>query len=163
VTYTYRDPVDTINYTYRVDVVPGQPRWIEDAREAGGRRLNPAAFQVPAGAFGSRDQVNHGSEPRNSMRGFPTWQADVAVHKQIRLTARTSAQWRVEVHNVLNHPNFAQPDTSIGTVIGATGQLIPAAQFGRVTQTRGGFGGGAGIAATTGGARSVRLALRFTF
>jgi hypothetical protein len=31
-------------------------------------------------------------------------------------------QLHAETHNILNHPYFSQPDTSLGTAIGATGQ-----------------------------------------
>ncbi len=162
VTYNYMDPVDTINYTYRVDRVPDHPVWIKDGRAPGGRRLNPAAFQVPASAYASRNEVTHGNERRNGLRGFGTWSADAVVQKQIRIAASRTASLRAEVHNVFNHPNFSQPDTSIGTVIGATGQFIPGSLFGRITGTGGAFGGG-GMAVATGGARTIQLALRFTF
>lgn len=167
ITYGYVDPVDTITYTYRVDVVPGQPIWLKDGNAPGGRRLNPAAFQLPSSALGAgaRNEVTHGNEIRNGVRGFGSWQADMTLQKNIRIAGRRTAQLRAEAHNVFNHPNFAQPDASIGTVVGATGQFIPGAQFGRVTGSFGGGFGGAGIgsATPTGGARTVQLALRFTF
>jgi len=162
VTYGYIDPVDTITYTYRVDVIPGQSLWIKDGRAPGHRRLNPAAFAVPSSAYTSRNEVTHGNEARNGLRGFGTWYADAVVQKQIRIAAGRSVQLRAEIHNVFNHPNFSQPDASIGTVLGATGQFIPGAQFGRVTGTGGGPGGG-GILGATGAARTIQLALRFTF
>lgn len=164
VTYGYTDPVDTITYTYRVDVVAGEPVWLKDPQAIGGRRLNPTAFRVPAGAFGagSRNQVTHGNEQRNGVRGFGAWYADIVVQKEVRLATRRTLQIRAQAHNVFNHRNVSQPDTSIGTVIGATGQFIPAPLFGRVTQSFGG-GGGLGSAVSTGGARTVQLALRVTF
>jgi hypothetical protein len=165
VTYAYTDPVDTISYTYRVDIVQGEPIWLADPSAPGGRMLNPAAFRLPASALGAgtRNQVNHGNEPRNGVRGFGTWQADLALQKQIRLAGRRSAQIRAEAHNVFNHPNFSQPDASIGRVIGATGQFIPAPLFGRVTGSGGFGGGGFGSVTSTGGARTIQLALRLNF
>ena len=77
-------------------------------------------------------------------------------------TVTVMLQIRAQAHNVFNHRNVSQPDTSIGTVIGATGQFVPAPLFGRVTQTFGG-GGGFGSAVSIGGARTVQLALRVTF
>jgi carboxypeptidase family protein len=164
VTYNYTDPVDNINYNYRVDVIDGQPLWIKDGKAAGHRRLNPAAFALPSGAFGSRNEVTHGNEARNGLRGFGTWSADGALQKQFRIAASRSVQLRAEVHNVFNHPNFSQPDASIGTLIGATGQFIPGPLFGRITGTGGAFGGGpGGGASSTGGARTIQLALRFAY
>ena len=165
VTYNYTDPVDTINYAYRVDIVEGQPVWINDGRAPGRRRLNPAAFAVPSSAYGARNEVTHGNEARNGLRGFGMWSADGVLQKQLRLAANRTVQLRAEVHNVFNHPNFSQPDTSLGTVIGATGQFIPGPLFGRITGTGGALGGsgGGGTASPMGGARTIQLALRFSF
>ncbi len=167
VTYAYRDPVDNLLYPYRVDLIAGEPVWMADGRAPGGRRLNPAAFRVPASAFGAgaRNQVGHGNEPRNGVRGFASWQADLALQRQVRLGGRRTAQLRAEAYNVLNHPNFAQPNASLGTIIGATGQFIPTPLFGRVTGSGGlGFlGGGIGPTTPTGGARTIQLVLRLNF
>jgi len=163
VTYNYTDPIDTINYTYRVDVMPGESVWIRDGKAPGGRRLNAAAFAIPSSAFGSRNEVTHGNERRNGLRGFSTWSADGVLQKQVRLAASRSVQLRAEVHNVFNHPNFSQPDTSLGTVIGATGQFIPGPLFGRITGTGGVIGAPGSGASATGGARTIQLAVRFGF
>jgi hypothetical protein len=174
VTYNYTDSVDTINYAYRVDVVEGQPVWIKDGKAPGHRRLNPAAFAIPSSAYSTRNEVTHGNEQRNGLRGFGTWSADGVLQKQLRLPARRTErsagaaanrtmQLRAEVHNIFNHPNFSQPDTSLGTVIGATGQFIPGPLFGRITATGGALGGPGGIASPTGGARTIQLALRISF
>ena len=164
VTYNYTDPIDNINYTYRVDVMPGEPVWIRDGKAPGHRRLNTAAFAIPSSAFGSRNEVTHGNEGRNGLRGFSTWSADGVLQKQLRLAATRTVQLRAEVHNVFNHPNFSQPDTSLGTVIGATGQFIPGPLFGRIAGTGGVIGApGGGGASATGGARTIQLAVRFGF
>jgi hypothetical protein len=163
VTYNYTDPIDNINYTYRVDVTPGESLWIRDGKAPGHRRLNAAAFAIPSSAFGSRNEVTHGNERRNGLRGFSTWSADGVLQKQLRLAASRTVQLRAEVHNVFNHPNFSQPDTSLGTVIGATGQFIPGALFGRITGTGGAIGAPSGGANATGGARTIQLAVRFGF
>jgi len=167
VTYAYRDPVDNLLYPYRADVVREEPIWIADGRAPGGRRLNPAAFRVPASArtAPSRNLVSHGAQTRNSVRGFASWQADLALQRQLRMGGRRALQLRAEAYNVLNRPNFAQPDASVGTLVGATGQFIPAALFGRITGSGGpGLpGGGIGPAMATGGARTVQLVLRLHF
>ncbi|MBI3046754.1 MAG: TonB-dependent receptor [Acidobacteria bacterium] len=167
VTYAYRDPVDTILYTYRVDLVAGEPIWLKDGSAPGGRRLNPAAFAVPSGvrAGAVRNTIGHGNEPRNGVRGFGLWQADLALQRQLRLGGRRAVQLRAEAYNVLNRPSFAQPDASIGTVVGATGQFIPAPLFGRITGS-GGFGigpGAIGTLAPTGGPRTIQLVVRLNF
>ncbi len=166
VTFTYRDPVDGIDYPYRVDVVSGQSTWLDDPKAPGGRRLNPAAFAVPASAFGAeaRNQVTHGNESRKGVRGFGTWQADFVLRRQFTISGTRSLQLRAEAYNVFNNPNFSQPDVSIGTVIGSTGQFVPSPFFGRSTQSGGGFGPGIGGPSTSaGGARSVQLGFRLAF
>jgi len=163
VTYNYTDPIDSLNYTYRVDVLPGESVWLGDGKAPGGRRLNAAAFAIPASAFASRNEVTHGNERRNGLRGFSTWSADGVLQKQVRLGPNRTVQLRAEVHNVFNHPNFSQPDTSLGTVIGATGQFIPGPLFGRITGTGGVIGAPVGGASATGGARTIQLAVRVGF
>ena len=168
VRYTYQDPADTLNYPYRVDLVPGQPFWIADASAPGGKRLNLAAFAVPGSAFGagSRNQVDHGNETRNGVRGFGMWQADFVLRREVVLPHGRSAQFRVDVFNVFNNPSFSEPDVSIGTVVGATGRFIPATQFGLATQSfaRGtSASGGLSSAYATGAARAVQLAVRVSF
>ena len=143
--------------------MPGESVWIRDGKAPGGRRLNAAAFAIPASAFASRNEVTHGNERRNGLRGFSTWSADGVLQKQVRLAAGRSVQLRAEVHNVFNHPNFSQPDTSLGTVIGATGQFIPGPLFGRITGTGGVIGAPGSGASATGGARTIQLAVRFGF
>ena len=74
----------------------------------------------------------------------------------VKLNQSVLDSWRL--------PNFSQPDASIGTLIGATGQFIPGPLFGRITGTGGAFGGGpGGGASSTGGARTIQLALRFAY
>ena len=108
--------------------------------------------------------MTHGNEARNALRGFGTWSADGVLQKDVRLVSNRTVQLRAEVHNVFNHPNFSQPDTSLGTVVGATGQFVPGPLFGRITATGGALGGPVGgTASATGGARTIQLALRLLF
>jgi hypothetical protein len=62
------------------DFVPGQPFWIPDVNQPGGRILNPKAFAIPSG--------NDGNFPRNSLRGFPFNQADIALRRRFNLHER---------------------------------------------------------------------------
>ena len=65
------------------DVVPGEPIWIADPAAAGGRRLNPAAFTLPAAG-------QQGNAGRNRVRGFPFSQVDVALRRSFRLRDRAA-------------------------------------------------------------------------
>ncbi len=81
--------------------------------------LNPAAFQMPAsGTFGNLG--------RNTIFGPDLVQLDASLSRQVRVREKFVAQFRGEVFNVQNHPNFAAPNTTFGT-----------AAFGRILSTVG--------------------------
>ncbi len=56
-----------------------------------------------------------GNSTKGQFHGLPFWQADASITKRQKLTERFSAEFRYEVFNFLNHPNFAQPNGTIGT------------------------------------------------
>jgi hypothetical protein len=86
----------------RPDLVPGQPIWIKNADAGGGRSLNPAAFAIPA-------TVRQGTEGRNDIRGFGLTQVDLSLGRLFPIRERCKFQFRVDVFNLLNHPNFTNP------------------------------------------------------
>jgi hypothetical protein len=82
--------------------VADQPLYLYGSQYPGGKRYNPDAFVEVGG-----DQK--GNLGRNTLRGFDAWQVDFALHRQIRIAENVSMEFRAEVFNVLNHPNFANP------------------------------------------------------
>ncbi|MGH9763465.1 MAG: hypothetical protein ACREAC_21750, partial [Blastocatellia bacterium] len=50
-----------------------------------------------------------GNEGRNSLVGPTFREMDFAIFKDLPITERLTAQLRVEVYNLLNHPNFSNP------------------------------------------------------
>lgn len=64
--------------------------------------LNPAAFTVPAGTFGSVG--------RNTLRGPGLSNLDVSLVKQTVFGEDRRLEFRAEFFNALNHPNFALPN-----------------------------------------------------
>ncbi len=100
--------------------------------------LNPAAYKVPAtGTFGNLG--------RNTEYGPTMHSVDFAVIKNTTIAENKNLQFRAEFFNLPNHPNLAQPDS---TLLSAT--------FGRVLRT---FGTTIGM----GTARQIQMALRFSF
>jgi len=80
--------------TFAGSNTPGSP---------GHPQINPAAFAAPPnGQFGDLGR-NTGRGP-----GFTQWDLSFAKTTQIR--ERLSVQFRGELFNILNHPNFANPD-----------------------------------------------------
>jgi hypothetical protein len=88
--------------TSRPDIVPGQPVWISDPAAPGGKRINPAAFSIPA-------TVRQGTEARNDIAGFGLTQVDVSLGRRFSLPGRMSLQMRADAFNLFNHPNFTNP------------------------------------------------------
>ena len=134
------------------DVVPGVPFWIEDPAAAGGRRVNPSAFTLPP----TGEQGNAG---RNSLRGFPFSQVDLAFRRTFLLRDGLRLSVRAEAFNLLNHPNFLNPSAT---------DRLGSLNFGRATQMANrGFGGVQGPALQqfyeSGGPRSMQLSLRIDF
>jgi hypothetical protein len=107
---------------------------------------NPSpAMWLNAAAFAVAPRGRYGTSGRNPLTGPGFHQMDVSVMKDFALRERLRTQLRVEFFNVLNHPNFAQPNAVAGTP-----------NFGRIFNTYGrtiGFGT----------ARQVQLALRLQF
>jgi hypothetical protein len=86
----------------RPNRVPGLPVWLTDPTVAGRRRLNPAAFSLPASG-------TQGTLGRNAIGGNGLTQVDVSLRREIPLFRGISAEVGLNVFNVLNHPAFADP------------------------------------------------------
>jgi hypothetical protein len=84
--------------------------------------FNKAAFAVPdAGTFAF--------QPRNSLRNPGTWNLDGAMRKNFPTWERQVLQFRFEMYNVLNHPNWGGANSnptsgSFGLVTGKSGNRV---------------------------------------
>jgi hypothetical protein len=65
---------------------------------------NPNAFVT--GPFGRAGDVG-----RNAFHGPNFGNADVTLAKQTKIFEHVTIETRIEVYNLLNHPNFAPPGT----------------------------------------------------
>jgi outer membrane receptor for ferrienterochelin and colicin len=112
-------------------------------------QFNEDAFTVPpAGVFGTAG--------RNILRGPGFAQVDLSFGKHTRITERTSLQLRMEIFNIFNRTNFADPSGgySCGGAVGICGN------FGESIATVGNqLGGLLGF----GGPRQIQLSARFNF
>ena len=107
------------------------------------RFFNPAAFIRPAtGTFG-----NIG---RNAISGPSFGALDFSVIKRTRISERADLQFRVEMFNITNRANYANPGASFAATT----------NFGVITNTRNG-GSAPGIG--PGEPRSAQLALKLLF
>jgi hypothetical protein len=149
------------SYSFRPDLVTGAPMYTDDPNAPDGRRFN-------TGALSTSIDARQGTLARNVFRGFPVFQQDLGVQRNIHLTERVSLQARIEAFNIFNHPNFAPPIGNLGTVT-SSGSLSRNAQFG-LSQSMlgqglqlGGFGSGFSPLYQIGGPRSLQMSLRLRF
>jgi hypothetical protein len=90
----------------RPDRVAGQPIWISNTTAPGGQSLNPDAFAIP-------DTTRQGTEGRNDITGFGLTQVDLSLGRLFPIRERCKFQFRVDVFNLLNHPNFTNPSAFV--------------------------------------------------
>jgi hypothetical protein len=115
---------------------------------------------VPVDPFGSA--VRQGTLGRNVLRGFPVYQVDLALRRQLNLTEKVNLQLRAEAFNIFNHPNFGDP---VGDLLGVLG-LGPFGQsnsmLGRSLGS-GGVNGGFNPLYQVGGPRSLQFSFKLGF
>ena len=132
-------------YYSNLDLVPDEPIYLHGAQYPGGRALNPAAFAFPSGS-------NPGAAPRNFVRGFDEEQVNLALRRTFPLHDRLALQFRAEIFNTLNHPNFGYVDSYLTDL-----------QFGLATATLNESLGTVAPQYQQGGPRSMQFALRLQF
>jgi hypothetical protein len=150
---------DGFSANVRPDIVPGIPLYLYGSAYPGGKAFNPAAFTDPPADPDTGNPLRQGTLPRNALRGFGATQWDFAVHRDFPIFESWKLQFRAEMFNVLNHPNFAPPNPNFGE-----------GGFGLSSETLGQFlsggavgGGGLSPLYQIGGARSIQLALKLRF
>ena len=95
---------------------PSPNRWFD-----GSAYVLPADPTVPAGTQGTVQGV----VTRNTLRGPGTASVDLSAIKNFPLHERLTAQFRAEAFNIINHPNFGNPNSNIsnanvGTITGTS-------------------------------------------
>ena len=126
----------------------------------GGRGLNPNAFVDPPVDPNTGSAVRQGNLGRNAVRGLGAWQWDFAVRREFQLHDTWRLQFRSELFNILNHPNFANPVADLSGSLGTFG-VSPSMLAGGLSPEPG--GGGFAQIFQLGGPRSIQFALKLTF
>jgi hypothetical protein len=147
---TFKRNIGFGSYALRADLIPDLPVWLPNPDVAGGRQLNPAALIVPV----SNAQ---GSLGRNALRGFPLEQTDLAMRRAFHITEKLDILFRADLFNALNHPNFANPVSNLGSgLFGISTATAANSQLG---------GGAFGLNSifNIGAARSIQLSLKARF
>jgi hypothetical protein len=86
--------------------------------------LRTPAHYINTAAFATAPQFVIGTSSRNPARGPAYRDLDIALAKHIHLYRESDLEFRGEIFNILNTPEFAQPNGSFG-----------AAAFGSITST----------------------------
>jgi hypothetical protein len=156
--YEYSE-LNGINAPIRPDLVPGAPLYLFGSLYPGGKAFNPAAFVDPPTDPTTNQPLRNGDLPRNYLRGFGATQWDFAVHRIFPIRERIGIQFRAEMFNILNHPNFGPPADTFGVSgFGISNQILAQSLNGN------NLGGGAfSPLYQIGGPRSIQLALKLQF
>jgi hypothetical protein len=142
------------------DVVPGQPFYLSGSQYPGGRALNPAAFTDPPVDPSTGLPLRQGDLGRNRLRVLGLRQWDFTVRREFSLWEHIKLQFRADLFNILNHPNFGPFNNQF-----QSGNVF----FGQSTSMLNQYlGGAAGTGTqnplyTPGGPRSGELALKVIF
>ncbi len=93
--------------------------------------------------------ANHfGNLGRNVIIGPGFQNIDFSLQKNTRITEHTNLQFRADFFDLLNHPNFGNPNRTVSTAAGNT--------FGQISSTRFPVG-------DSGSSRQIQLAMKFIF
>lgn len=147
----FLDSVTGDRYYSGVDLIRDRPFYLNGSQYPGGRRFNGGpgaidpAFALPTGA-------NAGTLPRNMIRGFGAWEANVAVRKDIHVYGPLNVQIRAEAFNIFNHPDLGYVDPHL------TDEL-----FGQSTLMLNQSFGASGSLYQQGGPRSAQIMLKLAF
>lgn len=143
----------------RPDVIPGIPFYLYGAQYPGGKAFNAAAFTKPPTDPNTGAVVRQGDLGRNALRGFGAAQWDFAAHREFMIREPLRLQFRAEMFNILNHPNFGQPDNNLnhrtfGLSTNMLAEYLSGGQLGA---------GGFNSLYQIGGPRSMQFALKLIF
>jgi hypothetical protein len=159
----------------RPDAIPGIPLYLYGPQYPGGKAINNTSGAVAGGCPDGSVSVGpfcpppydpstsipsrQGNLGRNALRGFGAAQWDFAVHRDFPVRESLKLQFRAEMFNVLNHPNFGPPQSGVD----ASGFGVASQMLGR--SLAGGFSSAGALDPLyqIGGPRSIQLALKLTF
>src|ERR1041384_7193651 len=117
--------------TQRPNLVPGVPIYLHNGDPT--QYLNPAAFALPGVG-------QNGTLGRGVIRSPGIKNVDFSINKNWRVRERLGLQFRAEMFNVFNHPNFLGVDTNLAFQNNSTdpnfGKSLNS-NFGHLSGTRG--------------------------
>jgi hypothetical protein len=147
----------------RPDYVTGQSPWLNHVSWPY-QSYNIHAFALQPNYDGNWGDAI-GTVGRNALRGPGFFQWDFSGMKNFAVTEKVTVQFRADLFNLLNHPNFANPDGGICTAVTPASGTTPATctvnpNFGRTGQT---IADNIGSQIGTGTARQAQFSLKIIF
>jgi hypothetical protein len=162
--YTYLLPDGNDQTSQRPDVIPGVPLTLPGGGRYGVPLINAAAFQAPP-VDANGNFIRFGDEPNGLIRALDSWQIDLALTKETKLTERVEMEFAVQAFNILNHVQLGDPGSLTLVYQGASNLTAPAT-FGLISSTVN-FNNNNDNAASpntgTGLPRQLQFMLRFRF
>ena len=108
----------------RPDYVPGQPLWLPN-HSWPNSSYNINAFEVEP-TYEGTPGVTLGNVGRNSLRGPGYFQFDLSGMKNFPITNWLTMQFRADIFNLFNHPNFENPGGGICNSVQSVTATTPA-------------------------------------
>jgi hypothetical protein len=139
---TYLLPDGNDQTSQRPDVIPGVPLTLPNPRPLtpsapGTPLINIAAFQAPP-VDANGNFTRYGNAPNGLIRALNSWQVDLALTKETKLTERFSMEFAVQAFNVFNHVQLGDPGALTLTYdpsAASTGFLTDPGSFGIISST----------------------------
>jgi len=122
VTRKASDLPDGFTSGQRPNLIAGVPLY--PANQTISNWLNPAAFALPA-------KGAHGNLGRFIARGPGNFEIDGSLTKTFKLSERFGLNFRAAAFNLLNHPEYKNPASALGSFTGSA--PTPSASFGKIT------------------------------
>ena len=132
---TYLLPNGDDQNDQRPDVIPGVPLTLPGGGHNGVPLINAAAFKAPPVANGFFTRF--GDAPNGLIRALDSWQIDLALMKQTKLTERVVMEFGVQAFNIFNHVQLGDPGNftlQYDTTVPGTRLSVPG-DFGVITTT----------------------------
>ncbi|MGZ4824624.1 MAG: outer membrane beta-barrel protein, partial [Terriglobales bacterium] len=145
-------PVSIVNQIIGTGTQAGNVQWIAANSVCDPRFAACAAgtsLALPVSLSSTGVNIYHfGNLRRNALLGPNFRDVDFSLTKTTKITERLSNEFRLEVFDLFNHPNFGNPNLTATTSAGNT--------FGVISSTRIPTG-------DAGGSRQLQFALKFIF
>jgi hypothetical protein len=120
----------------RPDLIPGVPLTVQGGGRHGVPLINAAAFEAPP-VDANGNFTRYGNAPNGIVRALNSWQIDLALTKETKLTERFSLEFAVQAFNILNHVQLGDPGSlnlAYDPTVAGTSLSVPG-DFGLISST----------------------------